>query len=258
MEEKLENIQDMLREQHGIVLVQQDGLNQLIQDSSDLNFCLSIDSNYLSELMGYLKFSKAQLRQDLFVISELGPIKNGYFVEFGATDGISLSNTFLLEQHLGWNGILAEPAKVWHAQLKENRSAQIELDCVWNKTGEEIVFSEVENAEYSTIKGLGSDDMHAEIRKNEKSYTVNTISLNDLLSKYDAPAHMEYLSVDTEGSELEILSSFDFTKYSFSVITCEHNHTDDREKIFKLLTSYGYMRKYEDLSLFDDWYVRLK
>jgi hypothetical protein len=81
-------------------------------------------------VVGYLKLSKAQLRQDLFVISELGPIENGYFVEFGATNGISLSNTFLLEEHLSWKGILAEPAKVWHAQLKENRTAQIEFDCV--------------------------------------------------------------------------------------------------------------------------------
>jgi len=209
-------------------------------------------------VVGYLKLSKAQLRQDLFVISELGPIENGYFVEFGATNGISLSNTFLLEEHLSWKGILAEPAKVWHAQLKENRTAQIEFDCVWKKTGEEIVFSEVEDSEYSTIKGFGSDDMHAETRKNEKSYTVNTISLNDLLSKYDAPAHMEYLSIDTEGSELEILSAFDFKKYSFSVITCEHNHTDDRKNLFDLLTSNGYIRKYEDLSLFDDWYVLSK
>ena len=54
----------------------------------------------------------------------------------------------------------------------------------------------------------------------------------------------------------EILAAFDFDKYSFSVITCEHNYTSAREKIFELLTSKGYTRKFEELSLWDDWYVK--
>ena len=77
-----------------------------------------------------------------------------------------------------------------------------------------------------------------------------------ILDKYNAPEIIDYLSIDTEGSEFEILKNFDFGKYKFNVITCEHNFTPVREKIFKLLSENGYLRKYSDLSKWDDWYVR--
>ncbi len=86
---------------------------------------------------------------------------------------------------------------------------------------------------------------------------MDTISLNDLLEKFDAPKNIDYLSIDTEGSEYAILESFDFERRRFSVITCEHNFTPEREKIYELLTRKGYERKYESLSQFDDWYVSL-
>jgi hypothetical protein len=79
--------------------------------------------------------------------------------------------------------------------------------------------------------------------------------LNDLLLKYDAPKNMDYLSIDTEGSEFEILENFNFSKYSFKVITCEHSYEPKRDKIFELLTSKGYARVYEGLSKWDDWYI---
>jgi hypothetical protein len=74
--------------------------------------------------------------------------------------------------------------------------------------------------------------------------------------KHNAPKDIDYLSIDTEGSEFEILSAHDFSEYSFKVIPCEHNFTDMREKIHDLLSAQGYVRKYENLSKFDDWYVR--
>jgi hypothetical protein len=86
---------------------------------------------------------------------------------------------------------------------------------------------------------------------------VSTISLNDLLSKHNAPKHIDYLSIDTEGSEFEILNSFDFSSHSFGVVTVEHNFTPVRQKIFELLSGHGYTRQFENLSKFDDWYVKV-
>jgi FkbM family methyltransferase len=199
--------------------------------------------------------SKAQLKQDIFVLSELDCKTGGYFVEFGATNGVDLSNTYLLETKFGWTGILAEPARVWHDALVANRKCCISFDCVWSKSHEELEFNEVGAADLSTIDVFSNGDEHAKIRKEGKKYNVYTVSLLDLLRKYKAPKEIDYLSIDTEGSEFEILNAFDFDAYKIKIITCEHNYTPMREKIYDLLTSKGYTRKFPNLSRFDDWYV---
>ena len=123
------------------------------------------------------------------------------------------------------------------------------------------MFKEVDVAELSSIKDILAQDMHAAARWRGHSYPVDTISLGDLLEKHNAPREIDYLSIDTEGSEFEILSSFfrdqkGRERYRFTVITCEHNYTDAKERIYDLPTENGYKRKFEKLSKFDDWYVR--
>ncbi len=200
-------------------------------------------------------FRKAQFRQDLFVLSELNFKHGGYFVEIGATDGIVGSNTYLLERRFAWKGILAEPAQVWRQELFRNRSAHIDTHCVWKDSNSTLVFNEAENPGLSTIGAFSSADMHKDSRQHGRSSEVTTISLNDLLAKYQAPTDIDYLSIDTEGSEFDILSSFDFSRHTFQVISCEHNYTPMRAKLFDLFTSHGYVRKHEQLSQVDDWYV---
>lgn len=216
----------------------------------------TFDVNLLYELnKGLLARSRSQIRQDLFVLAELGFKRGGYFVEFGATNGKDLSNTYLLEKSYGWHGILAEPAVSWHADLSRNRDCHIDKGCVWRASGETLVLNETDIRELSTIDSFSDSDMHSEARKSGKSYPVPTISLNDLLTKYEAPRKIDYLSIDTEGSEFEILQGFDFRRYEIGVITCEHNYTQTRERIHDLLSANGYVRKYVNLSRFDDWYV---
>src|SRR2546430_17225098 len=65
--------------------------------------------------------SYAQRFQDLLVLFLMNGKRDGFFVEFGATNGRDLSNTFMLEQHFSWKGLLAEPANCWHTGLKANR-----------------------------------------------------------------------------------------------------------------------------------------
>lgn len=202
--------------------------------------------------------SRAQLFQDLFVLHELGAPRGGYFVEFGATNGVSLSNTHLLEHGYGWDGIVAEPARCWHDDLAANRSCTIDHRCVWATTGERLQFAEVaDDPEYSTLAPFTASDHHADRRRaSATTYEVETVSLMDLLADHGAPTEIDYLSVDTEGSEHEILAAVDFDRYSFRVITVEHNHTASRNQIFELLTRAGYERRLTELSAWDDWYVR--
>lgn len=224
--------------------------------ADDIDFLRTIDSpELLWKVLRYLPKSKAQLRQDLFVLSQLNFKQNGFFVEFGATDGIDLSNTHLLESEFDWQGILAEPAIRWHDALAKNRSATIDTRCVWRASDLELTFNEVSAGEFSTISVFSGADMHRDRRKRGTKYPVATISLLDLLKRHEAPRIIDYLSIDTEGSEFDILDAFNFSEYQFRVITCEHNWTANREKIFKLLSRHGYSRVLQEISWCDDWYI---
>ncbi len=213
-------------------------------------------SGFFHYSIGEIVKSKSQIFQDLFVLYCLKKKMNGFFVEFGSTDGINLSNTFLLEKQYHWKGILAEPANIWKDKLLRNRNCEIETNCVWSESDKILTFYETETAELSTIDVFADKDTHYENRRENRSYNVKTISLNDLLKKYDAPFDIDYLSIDTEGYEFDILNSFDFSKYNITIITVEHNYTIKREEIFSLLTSKGYKRVFDAISLFDDWYVK--
>ena len=138
---------------------------------------------------------------------------------------MSVFLSYLMETKFDWKGILAEPAKLWHSSLNKNRSASIELDCVWKATRETLLFNEVndgDGAELSTINNFSNSDNHRETRKAlSNKYEVNTISLNDMLKKYNAPKNIDYLSIDTEGSEYEILKTFDFALSNSEMRLCK-------------------------------------
>jgi FkbM family methyltransferase len=242
----------------GFSVVRLQALDRLKKDSQsayDIKLLKSVSGDKVWKLVDLMGESKSQLRQDLFVLSELNFKEGGFFVEFGATNGVDLSNTYILEKNFGWTGLLGEPARKWHTSLKSNRSSVIETKCVWHTSGQELMFNEADVGELSTLEQFVKEDGHSTSRKLSKQYQVKTISFNDFLENNNAPALMDFLSIDTEGSEYEILSSLDFSRYKFRVITCEHNYTEAREKIHTLLTSHGYVRKLEQVSRWDDWYV---
>ena len=217
---------------------------------------LLLPADRLANRTDIRKKSKSQLKQDLFVLLETDFKENGFFVEFGATNGVDLSNTHILEKEFHWNGILAEPARAWHTDLQKNRSCSIEMNCVWSDSDSILDFNETNETELSTITKYKDNDWASKKRQHGTIYPVSTISLVDLLIKHNAPKVVDYLSIDTEGSEYQILSNFDFDAYQFRVITCEHNYTPMREQIYDLLTSNGYQRKYVELSKWDDWYIK--
>lgn len=253
---------DALRIEREVILDERENYrlkwDQAQREHSRLNNHFEIAKSTLEDRETILSFSgksKSQFGQDLFALSMLGLKRGGFFVEFGATNGVDLSNTYLLEKEFQWTGILAEPAICWHEELKANRNSQLDFSCVWHRSGEVLAFNETASPELSTLNVFSDHDFLSEMRRKGQIYEVSTISLGDLLSKHGAPDRIDYLSIDTEGSEFEILSNFDFSKYRISVITCEHNFTPNREGIFQLLTKKGFVRVREDISGVDDWYV---
>jgi FkbM family methyltransferase len=234
-------------------------------DLGQLIYSIKEDPIRNEELLQFIGFclqhahhSESQNYQDVWALWETKSKRQGFFVEFGATDGKTSSNTYLLEEQFGWGGILAEPNPTWHEELAKNRNALISHDCVYTETGQTLEFLKTDAADLATIKGFGNDEFSEE-RKKSETISVNTISLYDLLDYNGAPEVIDYLSIDTEGSEYGILNAFfqKNNKYDVKCITVEHNFTM-RDKLHELLTTNGYVRKFEQISRWDDFYVKVK
>ena len=201
-------------------------------------------------------YQKSQLRQDLFVLFVTNFKQNGYFIEAGASDGITFSNTFTLEKNFNWNGILIEPGTYWKESLNKNRTCHICYKVIW-KENSSILFNEVQNKPtLSHISSVNPNSWMFDINQETKSqYVVQSITLLDLLDYYNAPNIIDYLSLDTEGSEYNILSSFNFETYDIKIMTIEHNYSPNREKIFDLLQD-KYTRVLTEVSGKEDWYIK--
>lgn len=216
---------------------------------------LSRDAAFIGYCLARRTRSKSQILQDLWVCFELGEKTGGYFVEFGATNGIKNSNTWLLEKTLGWTGILAEPNPIWHSALAAERDAAIEHRCVSSKSHETVTFLATNDSdpELSGIARYADADHFADTRSRGQRIEIETISLDDLLDEHGAPQRIDYLSIDTEGSELDILSAYSFNR-RFNVISVENNPRNEAA-IDALLASNGYVRVYRHFSQWDSWYV---
>ena len=202
-----------------------------------------------------MRGSTSQLGQDLWVLRNSNYKKHGFFVEFGATDGLMLSNTWLLEKDYEWQGICAEPNPHFYKQLAHNRQCITSMDCITDATGDLVEF--VLADEYSGITDHAFEDSHKDKRQAFKSkgdtISLRTISLHDFLLKHDAPRDIDYISIDTEGSEYTILKAFPFEQWNVRMFSVEHNFTPQRQLIRELMTQHGYVC--EEMQ-FDDWYVR--
>ena len=209
-----------------------------------------------------VKNIKSQLYQDVFASFVIGNQFDKTFLEFGATDGLELSNSFMLENTLNWSGVLSEPSPQWHEVLNENRKyTKIIKKCIWSESGKILDFFMSDRGNFSTLNEFIDSDkysmpLNTESRKKAgKLITVETISLNDVIKEYFNNTSPSYISIDTEGSEFKILESFNFENYRPKVFTVEHNFTELQSKIDELMVSKNYERIFRKLTSFDAWYV---
>lgn len=195
------------------------------------------------------KKSYSQIKQDLKVLSFYNNKKNGYFVEIGANDGINLSNTYLLESDYNWKGICVEALPDKFNELVKNRKSININKAVYDTTGEILQFSS-DNL-YSGITDKIDKHMYS---KTKQQISVETMTLNDILDKNNAPIFIDYISIDTEGSEFEIIKSVDLNKYKFGLMHIEHNYVEPRRTEIKTyLLNNGYL--YKGANDFDDEYI---
>ena len=106
---------------------------------------------------------------------------------------------------------MAEPAKSWHEVLRNNRRCSIDTRCVWEVTGQQLTCAEPADPFLSAISDYMDLDEHRQQRRDATTDKVETVSLNDLLEEHSAPSYVDDLSLDTEGTEFEILRDLDPT-----------------------------------------------
>ena len=159
--------------------------------------------------------------------------KNGYFLDLGAHDGISISNTYLLERKYRWTGICVEANPDSFQQLKNNRRAICVHACLDATEGF------VNFAKRDVMGGIVSADTDNKgvETKTDEVLRIKTRTLEDVLTENKAPSEIDYLSIDIEGAEQRVLGGFNFKKYRFKCITIER----PAEMLKAILKENGYI-----------------
>jgi len=143
--------------------------------------------------------------------------RGGYFLDLGAHDGISISNTYLLERKYHWTGICVEANPDSFLQLRKNRRAICVHACLDSTEGF------VNFAKRDVMGGIvsGDTDNKDVTNKTEEVIRIETKTLERVLIENQAPSEIDYLSIDVEGAEHRVLGNFNFKKYRFKCITIE-------------------------------------
>jgi len=193
----------------------------------------------------------SQIGQDKFLFERffLGK-RNGIFVDIGAYDGRTFSNTLFFEQSLGWTGLCVEPLPGEFEKLKSCRSATCANTCVSDYNGIGDMLDVDVTGDARMLSGLieNYDPRHLEridrvsIQKNVIRVPVTT--LTDLLSAHNL-TRVDYCSLDTEGSELNILKSLDFRQFDISLFTIANNYKDGRIHDFMARNGYGLVVEFQ-------------
>ena len=203
--------------------------------------------------------SRSQCAQDLFAMFifetrfglDIRAFK-GVFVEFGAFDGLKHSNSFSFEQ-LGWRGMVLEPDSDRVAECRSNRRCDVLHAAVVGAGGPEFVefLKDPSDGELSHIAGYGTD----RAKLAAVSERVTTITLDAALERLGS---VDFLSMDTEGSEADILETTSFGVLP-RIIVVEHNYdTVKRKRIRRRLESFGYELLERSGDYFDDYYAQPK
>jgi FkbM family methyltransferase len=173
------------------------------------------------------------------------------FVEVGANDPIVGSNTYSLEV-MGWNGLLIEPNPILSMRLEEKRLATVKQVACSQSEGTLSIYVP------DGASGLAHviNDSETKMCGKGETIDVRSVRLTDLLKQMEFPATIDYLSIDVEGHEVDVLNGIDLSCFQFQAVTIEHNYNGEAITYFdNYLGAFGYQRVFSRLSAFDAWYV---
>lgn len=164
--------------------------------------------------------------QDLIAYIYFNAKPKGFFVDIGAFDGVQISNTCVLEQ-IGWDGICIEPLPEVFEALQQNRTChlynvaiagQSQQDAKFYKVSDQLGLSGLEQQMPERIQqGLRKQGLAIE------SMPVQTMTFDEVMKNHPAIGVIDFLSLDVEGGEMQVLETIDFERFLFGLITIENN-----------------------------------
>ena len=184
--------------------------------------------------------------------------KNGFYVDVGAHDGMSFNNTLYFEKNNNWTGINIEPIKTVFDKLIINRPNDINLNCaVCNNDGEtdflcntgytEMISGIKDNFDIRHLGRLQYENMtYGSVTE---VIRVETKKLETILNEYNV-SHINYLSIDVEGAEFEVIKSINFDKVFIDVIGFENNYDDVSLPIVEYLNNKDFIQIHVSLDIF--------
>lgn len=182
----------------------------------------------------------SQCGQDKWIVENiLKGRENGVFVDVGAHDGVTFSNTYVLEKNHGWTGLAFEPNPKVFEKLQSNRKCQCVNACVNSEPGTVDFQLVIGNPEMlSGIVDSYQEKHKLRIQREVQEFNgsleiikVPSVRLSDYL-ELQSINFVDYMSIDVEGAELRVLNSIDFSKTTFKVIGIENNYHDWRIPAF--------------------------
>lgn len=183
--------------------------------------------------------------------------KAGYFIEIGAANGIHNSNTYFLEKECGWNGVCIEAEPNTFKKLEQTRNVSLVNAACSDVAGEKLEFIICgQLSGFMETAGIHKKILNKKKEESDKNVvTLETRTLTSVLDEVNAPKNIDFLSLDTEGSELKILHGLDLEKYNIKMILVEHNREQPKRlNIRQLLESKNYTRK--EIITRDDLYLK--
>lgn len=175
---------------------------------------------------------------------------NGYFVELGANDGINQSNTLYYERYKHWRGVLIEPAPHNYLLCRQHRSPANHIVCNactsfdYKEQFVEIAYSDLMSAPIGLESDIPNPLAHAKegrqfLHPFDEHYIFGALAkpLNAILAEANAPSIIDFLSLDVEGAEMEVLKGIDHREYKFRFMCIESRSP---EKLLAYLARIGY------------------
>jgi len=206
--------------------------------------------NSSPQSINFLVESKSQNGQDLFALLSNDFKRNGVFIEFGAYDGVIFSNTYLLEKNFGWTGILIDPIPSHFESMKLNRKSKLIHGAITPNHQESVLIEELPASDLSTF--VNKRKMFRKIHQ-VKAYTLQEVIIQNLSSN-----EIDFLSIDIEGNDIDILKSLDLNTYKIKAVCVEHNFREGSIEIITYMDKYGYDLVNSEFSKNDYWFVLRK